>query len=98
MSDPYYEIAGPGHFFYFLLYVELVIQFPFAVYLLYSMASSKLSSGAAELAGVVYGSVVGLSTLLVCYDIWYLPEALLEVAKRDVLLWQVYLPFGVAGK
>lgn len=98
MSDPYYDYAQPGHFFYFLIYVELAIQFPFAIYLVYRMAYSQRSSRAVELAGVVYGSITGLSTLLVCYDMWYMPDTILEEAKRKILFWQVYLPFGMSGK
>ena len=95
MEDPYYP-SPVGHFFTFSVYVELLLQFPLAAYLVYSLATSKPLNGPGELAGTMYGAVVGLFTLLVCYDTWHMPG--LDEARRSTLFWQVYLPFGVVGK
>ncbi|KAF5626986.1 hypothetical protein F52700_8469 [Fusarium sp. NRRL 52700] len=94
MSDPYYDIDIPGHFFEFLVYVELVVQFPLALYLTRALLSKQRISGSAELAGVVYGAVTGLCTAVVCNDMWYLgPEVITPEAKKS--LFGAYFPYAV---
>ncbi|KAI1013304.1 hypothetical protein LB503_001372 [Fusarium chuoi] len=96
-SDPYYGINIPGHFFEFLVYVELVVQFPLAIYLTRALSSKRRMAGPAELAGVVYGAVVGLCTAVVCNDMWYLgPEVITREAKQTLL--GIYLPYAVIRK
>ncbi|KAF5586074.1 hypothetical protein FPCIR_8094 [Fusarium pseudocircinatum] len=93
-SDPYYDIDVPGHFFEFLVHVELVVQFPLAIYLTRALSSKQRISGSAELAGVVYGAMVGLCTAIVFNDMWYLgPEAIAREAKQTLL--GTYLPYVV---
>ncbi|RBQ76483.1 hypothetical protein FVER14953_20100 [Fusarium verticillioides] len=96
-SDPYYNIDIPGHFFEFLVYVELVVQFPLAIYLTRALSSKQRMSGSAELVGIVYGVVVGLCTAIVFNDMWYLgPEVLTPEAKQTLL--GTYLPYAVIRK
>ncbi|KAG4287383.1 hypothetical protein FPRO06_05035 [Fusarium proliferatum] len=93
-SDPYYGIDNPGHFFEFLVYVELVVQLPLAIYLTRALLSKQGMSGSAELAGVVYGAVVSLCTAVVCNDMWYLgPDVITREAKQTLL--GTYLPYAV---
>ncbi|KAF4436828.1 hypothetical protein FACUT_6097 [Fusarium acutatum] len=95
MSDPYYNLDIPGHFFEFLVYVELVVQFPLALYLTYVLLSKQQTSDSGELAGVVYGAVTGLCTAIVCNDMWHLgPEVIAHEAKQT-LLFGAYLPYAV---
>ncbi|CVK90788.1 uncharacterized protein FPRN_07212 [Fusarium proliferatum] len=95
MSDPYYDLDIPGHFFEFLVYVELIVQFPLALYLTYALLSKQRISGSAELAAVIYGVVTGLCTAIVCNDMWHLgPEAISHEAKQT-LLFGAYLPYAV---
>ncbi|KAF5565508.1 hypothetical protein FPHYL_4202 [Fusarium phyllophilum] len=96
-SDPYYNIDIPGHFFEFLVYVELVVQFPLALYLTRALSSKQRLSGSAELAGVVYGAVVGLCTAIVFNDMWHLgPEVITREAKKTLL--GTYVPYAVIRK
>ncbi|KAF4970225.1 hypothetical protein FSARC_2690 [Fusarium sarcochroum] len=95
MSDPYYNLDTPGHFFEFLVYVELIVQFPLALYLTRGLLSKERLSGAGELATVVYGVVTGLCTAIVCNDMWHLgPEVITDEAKQ-MLLYGAYLPYAV---
>lgn len=94
MSDPYYDISTPGHFFDFLVYVELLVQFPLALYIVGQLYHATLSSSA-ELAGAMYGVVTGLCTALVCNDLWHLgPDAITPDAKQT-LLYSAYLPYAI---
>ncbi|KAF5608144.1 hypothetical protein FPANT_594 [Fusarium pseudoanthophilum] len=93
-SDPYYDVDIPGHFFEFLVYVEVVVQFPLAIYLTRALLSEQRMSGSAELAGVVYGAVTALCTAVACNDMWYLgPEVITRDAKQTLL--GLYLPYAV---
>ncbi|SCN63872.1 uncharacterized protein FFB20_00089 [Fusarium fujikuroi] len=93
-SDPYYGIDIPGHFFEFLVYVELVVQFPLAIYLTRALLSKQKMSAPAELAGVIYGAVVGLCTAVVCNDMWYLGSEFINREAKQTLLG-IYLPYAV---
>ncbi|KAJ4266114.1 hypothetical protein NW762_004092 [Fusarium torreyae] len=95
MSDPYYNLDTPGHFFDFLVYVELIVRFPLALHLTRALLYKQRLSGAGELGTVVYGAVTGLCTAIVCNDMWHLgPEVITREAKQ-ILLFGAYLPYAV---
>ncbi|KAH7154713.1 transmembrane protein 6/97 [Fusarium sp. MPI-SDFR-AT-0072] len=95
MSDPYYNHKTPGHFFEFLVYVELVVQFPLALYLVGSLFSKQHLTGAAELGANVYGMVTGLCTAIVCHDLWYLGPDTISAQAKQTLLYAAYLPYAI---
>ena len=94
MSDPYYAIDTPGHFFEFLVYIELAIQFPLAIYMLPRLLNATLP-GTVQLAGALYGVVTGLCTALVCNDMWFLGEEFISQTAKQTLLYGAYLPFAI---
>ncbi|KAH6871408.1 transmembrane protein 6/97 [Thelonectria olida] len=95
MADPYYNHSSPGHFFDFLVYVELSIQFPLALYLTRGLVVKQPLSGAGELATLVYSLTTGLCTAIVCYNMWHLgPETITSQAKQT-LLFGAYLPYAI---
>ena len=98
MADPYYHHDSPGHFFDFLVYVELVVQFPLALYLTYTLLTKRALSGPSELAGSVYGIVTGLCTGVVCHDMWYLGPEIVSVEAKQTLLYAAYLPYAILRK
>ncbi|KAM5367875.1 hypothetical protein ACJZ2D_009786 [Fusarium nematophilum] len=95
MADPYYHDLAPGHFFEFLVWVELLVQFPLALYLTRALFTGKSLSGAGELAGNVYGLVTGLCTALVCHDMWHLGVEVISPQAKQSLLFGAYLPYAV---
>lgn len=97
MSDPYYNMDIPGHFFDFLVYIELFIQFPLAVYILPRLFDTNLS-GTVELAAGLYGVVTALCTALVCNDMLYLGPDIIDHASKQTLLFSAYLPFAIFGE
>lgn len=98
MADPYYHHDAPGHFFDFLVYVELAVQFPLALYLTHALLVKQSLSGPAELAGSVYGIVTGLCTGVVCHDMWYLGPEIISAEAKQTLLYAAYLPYFILRK
>lgn len=98
MSDPYYNIDVPGHFFDFLVYIELVLQFPSALFIVWSLFSRRSLSGAGELAVVIYGTATGICTAIVCHDMWHLGPEVIEPAAKQTLLYAAYMPYAVIRK
>ncbi|KAF5007887.1 hypothetical protein FDECE_5802 [Fusarium decemcellulare] len=95
MADPYYNLDAPGHFFDFLVYVELIVQFPLALYLTRALLSKQRLSGAGELAAIVYGIVTGLCTAIVCNDMWHLGPDVISHRSKQTLLFGAYLPYAI---
>ncbi|RSL75720.1 hypothetical protein CEP51_010612 [Fusarium floridanum] len=95
MSDPYYHIETPGHFFDFLVYVELLVQFPIALYLTRALLSKQRLSGPGELAASVYGIVTGLCTAVVCHNMYHLGPDVISHEAKQTLLYAAYLPYAV---
>ncbi|KAJ4158463.1 uncharacterized protein LMH87_008987 [Akanthomyces muscarius] len=95
MSDPYYGMDAPGHFFDFLVYIELVVQFPLALYMISGGLWETTLSGTVELAGALYGIVTGLCTALVCHDMWHLGPDTIDASAKQTLLYGAYLPFAI---
>jgi hypothetical protein len=95
MADPYYNHSSPGHFFDSLVYLELAIQFPFALYLTRRLVAKQPLSGAGELATLVYGLTTGLCTAVVCYNMWHLGPEIISPQAKQTLLFGAYLPYAV---
>lgn len=94
MADPYYTMDTPGHFFEFFVYIELLIQFPLALCLLYWLSTRSQLHGAGELGAVLYAMTTGLCTATVCNDMLYLgPEVISPEAKRT--LFAAYIPYAI---
>lgn len=98
MADPYYHPDTPGTFFDFLVYVELIVQFPLALYLTRVLFAGNPLSGAGELAANVYGIVTGLCTAIVCNDMWHLGPDIISPQAKQTLLFAAYLPYAVLRK
>ncbi|KAH8665466.1 transmembrane protein 6/97 [Ilyonectria robusta] len=95
MADPYYHHNTPGHFFDFLVWVELLVQFPLALSLTRALVAKGPLNGADELMANVYGLVTGLCTAVVCHDMWYLGPEIISAQAKQTLLFGAYLPYAV---
>ena len=98
MSDPYYNIDIPGHFFDFMVYIELTVQFPLALYIVWSLFSRRYLSGEGEIAMVIYGTTTGICTAIVCNDMWHLGPEVITPAAKQMLLYAAYMPYAVIRK
>lgn len=93
-DDPFF--AHPAHepWFQAFLYVEALVQFPLAVYLVCTLAS-RAKGAAMELAGLTFGCVTGMGSVTCCYVLAMTGEEVLSGEKRMMLFWGEYLPFAV---
>lgn len=98
MADPYYHHKTPGHFFDFLVWVELFVQFPLALNLTRALVAKEPLTGADELIANAYGLVTGLCTAVVCHDMWYLGPEIISAQAKRTLLFGAYLPYAVLRK
>lgn len=92
--DPFFVEPAHEPWFQAFMYIEALVQFPLAVYLVYNLL--KQSKGAAmELAGVAFGCVTGMGSVTCCYVLAVTAEEVLSSEKRAMLFWGEYLPFAV---
>lgn len=74
------------------------MEFPLAVYLISQLSSSRPSSGPAELAGLVFGCLVGTSTFGCVMELWAMGPDMVKEELRTRLLFGTYLPFFIIRK
>lgn len=94
-GDPFF--AHPQHepWFEAFLYIEAAAQFPLAVYLVYKLATSKTTSAATELAGLAFGCLTGMGSVVCCYHLWQLGEDMVGSQQKIMLIYGEYLPFAI---
>lgn len=92
--DPFFMEPAHEPWFQAFMYIEALVQFPLAVYLVYTLL--KQGKGAAtELAGLAFGCVTGMGSVTCCYVLAMTAEEVLSSEKRAMLFWGEYLPFAV---
>lgn len=74
------------------------MQLPLALYLVYKLASQKVTSGETESAGLAFGCVTGMGSVTCCFHLWQLGEGVVSTEKKAMLFWGTYLPFAVVRK
>lgn len=74
------------------------MQLPLAAYLVSQLASSKPTSGHAELAGLAFGSVTFMGAAACCFELLHMGEDVVSEDKKGSLLYGTYLPFAVIRK
>lgn len=94
-GDPFF--AHPHHepWFEAFLYVEAAAQLPLAAYLVYRLATARATAGATELAGLAFGCLTGMGSVVVCYHLWQLGEDVVGAQQKMMLFYGEYLPFAV---
>ncbi|KAL6851197.1 hypothetical protein ACO1O0_008325 [Amphichorda felina] len=94
-GDPFF--AHPQHepWFEAFLYIEAAAQFPLAVYLVYKLATSKTTNAATELAGLAFGCLTGMGSVVCCYHLWQLGEDMVGSQQKIMLIYGEYLPFAI---
>ncbi|OAA38846.1 hypothetical protein NOR_06499 [Metarhizium rileyi] len=93
-GDPYFASYTHEPWFDAFLYVELLVQLPLTVYLACKLGSLKPTSGATELAALVYACVTSMGASTCCYDIWHMGVDKVSAENKSQLFWGTYLPFA----
>ncbi|KAF4965452.1 hypothetical protein FSARC_6754 [Fusarium sarcochroum] len=94
-GDPFFGEKFNGAWFHGMFYVELFVQFPLAVYIVWTLASKKPSSGQTELAGLAFGCLTGMGSVACLAELQSMGPELVTDAHKLNLFWGTYLPFAI---
>lgn len=92
--DPFFVESTHEAWFQAFMYIEALVQFPLAVYLVYVLFRQSKGPGM-ELAGLAFGCVTGMGSVTCCYVLAVTGEEVLSEGERAMLFWGEYLPFAV---
>ncbi|KAJ6782887.1 hypothetical protein PWT90_09920 [Aphanocladium album] len=97
-GDPFFSAASAVHkapWFVAFLYIEALVQFPLAAYLVSRLASTRRMAGPAELAGLAFGCLTFMGSAACCYELLHMGPAEVAIEKKQKLLYGTYFPFVV---
>lgn len=100
-GDPFFAATSAAHaapWFQAFLYIEGLVQFPLAAYLVSQLSSARRMGGPAELAGLAFGCLTFMGSAACCYELLHMGPGEVEADKKDKLLYGTYLPFVVIRK
>ncbi|KAI6767388.1 hypothetical protein HG530_005397 [Fusarium avenaceum] len=94
-GDPFYGEKFHGEWLHSLYYVELFVQFPFGAYVAWKLASKKPSSGATELAGLVFACLTAMGSVACVAELQSMGPELVSVEQKRNLAWGTYFPYAL---
>ncbi|KAM3500142.1 hypothetical protein MY10362_006661 [Beauveria mimosiformis] len=98
-GDPFFSAsssaAHSAPWFEAFLYVEGLVQFPLAAFLVSRLAAPRRMGGAAELAGLAFGCLTFMGSVACCYELLHMGPEQVAAEKKPRLLYGTYLPFVV---
>ncbi|OAA76531.1 hypothetical protein LEL_06215 [Akanthomyces lecanii RCEF 1005] len=97
-GDPFFSSSSAVHgapWFEVFLYIEGLVQFPLAAYLVSKLASPRRMAGPAELAGLAFGCLTFMGSAACCYELLHMGADQVAAEKKTQLLYGTYLPFVV---
>ncbi|OAQ87410.1 NADH:flavin oxidoreductase/NADH oxidase [Purpureocillium lilacinum] len=100
-GDPFFSVtptAAPhSPWLQAFLWVELFVQFPLAVYLVWRLSSSRWrrTSVFVELAALVFSCLTFMGSVACCAELWSMSFIKLSAKKKSSLFWFTYLPFAI---
>lgn len=97
-GDPFYGEKFHGEWLHSLYYVELFVQFPFGAYVAWKLASKKPSSGATELAGLVFACLTAMGSVACVAELQSMGPELVSVEQKRNLAWGTYFPYALIRK
>lgn len=97
-GDPFFAQESHDPWFQIFLYIEGLVQFPLAAYLVYQLASTKPTAGPTELAGLAFGCVTAMGAAACCAEVWHMGPDVLSEKHKPSLLYGTYLPFSIVRK
>lgn len=100
-GDPFFAAASAVHgapWFQALLYIEGLVQFPLAAYLVAQLAAPRRIDGGAELAGLAFGCLTFMGSAACCYELLHMGADQVAADKKTRLLYGTYFPFVVIRK
>lgn len=81
-----------------MYYIELLVQFPTAAYVVWNMASKKPTSGPTELAGLVFGCLTAMGSIASVAELLAMGPELVSEQQKPMLVWGTYFPYALIRK
>jgi hypothetical protein len=97
-GDPFFGDKFVGDWFHGFLWLELLVQCPLAIYIVFQLSSKSPSSGPAELAGLAFGCLTGMGTVACVSELIPMGPELVSEEHKTNLLYGTYLPFLIIRK
>lgn len=100
-GDPFFNASSAVHsapWFRVFVYIEGLVQFPLAAFLVSQLASRRRMTGAAELAGLAFGCLTFMGSAACCFELLHMGPDEVAAEKKGSLLYGTYLPFVVIRK
>jgi hypothetical protein len=94
-EDPFFAAGNDAPWFHATVYVELLIQMPCALYVVSKLASGAPTTGATELASLVYGVATTICSTACLFEVAGMGPDVLSAEKRTSLLLGTYGPYCV---
>ena len=96
-GDPFFSNQQQPWFAAFL-WIELLLQFPLAAFLVFKLARSSALDGSGELAGLAFGCLTFMGSAACCAELWYMGSDVVSAEKWGSLFYGTYLPFVIIRK
>ncbi|KAL4724687.1 hypothetical protein ACLX1H_008129 [Fusarium chlamydosporum] len=94
-GDPFYGPNFTGEWLHSMYYIELLVQFPTAAYVVWNMASKKPTSGPTELAGLVFGCLTAMGSIASVAELLAMGPELVSEQQKPMLVWGTYFPYAL---
>jgi hypothetical protein len=97
-GDPYVKATADYPWFEASTYVELVTQFPLAVYFVYKVASKRPADGPTELAGLAFACLNFMGSALCTFDLWHQAPKSFGPGQQMRLIFTEFGPYAMICK
>ncbi|KAH7182493.1 transmembrane protein 6/97 [Fusarium flagelliforme] len=94
-GDPFYGPSFTGAWLHSMYYIELLVQFPLAAYIVWNMASKKPTTGPTELAGLAFGCLTAMGSVACVAELLSMGGDLVSESQKMSLAWGTYAPYAV---
>ena len=78
-----------------MYYIELLVQFPLAAYIVWNMASKKPTTGPTELAGLAFGCLTAMGSVACVAELLSMGGDMVSESQKMSLAWGTYAPYAV---
>ncbi|KAH6965291.1 hypothetical protein EDB82DRAFT_293014 [Fusarium venenatum] len=97
-GDPFYGSAFTGEWLHSMYYIEFLVQFPLAAYIIWNMASKKPTSGPTELAGLVFACLTAMGSVACVAELLAMGPEMVNDQQKLTLAWGTYFPYALLRK
>jgi hypothetical protein len=94
-GDPFARSPSSYPWFEAMTLIELVSQFPLAVYLIYKMLQKRPIDAPAEVAGLAFGCLNFMGSTITTFELWHMLPATFAPGQQNKLIYTEFGPYAV---